>query len=166
MPNETAKADLADLLDTVQDQIRSLATAHQQRALLTATATACEKRIHVTVNADGVLIETRFADDIADLTYDEIAQAMTEAVRAAAAQVKTKGEQLFEPLQQARTRLPSLSEMVPGVPDLREILPTPEQAPTCAPSSAERRMALQAMEFGDAEPANPRGRSTIADDSW
>lgn len=166
MPNETAKADLADLLDTVQVQIQSLATAHQQRALLTATVTACEKRIQVTVNADGVLIETRFADDISDLSYDEIASAMTEAVRSAATQVKAKAEELFEPLQKTRSRLPSLSDIVPGLPELRELLPQPQQAPTTAPGSIERQMAAQAPEFNETAHPRGRGRSAIADDSW
>lgn len=164
MSNDAAKSQMADLIDSVQDHIQALTRAHQERALLTATVTACDKRIHVTANADGVPIEIRFADDIADLSYTEIAAATTEAAQAAAAKVQAEAEQLFAPLQQARTRLPRLSEIVPELPDLREIIPQAQPAPTAPPS---RRSATDTAEFGGAEYVRRGRRSAIADEeSW
>lgn len=145
MSNEAAKANLADLLDSVQQQMRSLADVHQQRALLTATATAHDRRIEVTVNADGVLIQTKFADDIADLTYAEIATAMTTAVQQAITDVNTQAEQLLTPLRAARSRLPSLSEVVPGMPDLPDLIPQPITASTEPPGA-------RGTVIGEAEP--------------
>lgn len=51
------------MMEALSEQMWGLSKIQQDRARLTA----CQKRIGVTVNADGILIETRFADDIGDL---------------------------------------------------------------------------------------------------
>jgi hypothetical protein len=51
MANERLAADMATMLDGLQDQLRGIAELQQQRSLLTATATVGDKRIQVTVNA-------------------------------------------------------------------------------------------------------------------
>ncbi|MFJ1458171.1 YbaB/EbfC family nucleoid-associated protein [Nocardia sp. N2S4-5] len=123
MPNERMQEDAATLLDGLDQQLRGIAEFQRRRAQLTASVTACDKRIRVTVNADGLLIHTEFADDIADLTHDEIAAAMTSAVQAAAAQVRQRCQELMEPLRLRRARLPKLSEIIEGAPDLGAVLP-------------------------------------------
>ncbi|WP_245721951.1 YbaB/EbfC family nucleoid-associated protein [Nocardia crassostreae] len=86
MTNERAKADLNDILDGFAQQMRTITQLQKDRAVLTATATV-RKRVTVTVNAEGTVIETRFASDIEDLDYEEIAKAVTEAAQQAAAEV-------------------------------------------------------------------------------
>lgn len=86
----------------------------RQRRLLTATATERDKRIRVTVNAEGVLIDTWFADDISDLSYDEIAEAMVEAVRTAATEVTHRSRELMWPLLERDTEVPITSDFLPG----------------------------------------------------
>ncbi|MFI6165459.1 YbaB/EbfC family nucleoid-associated protein [Nocardia sp. NPDC051052] len=137
MSNERAKGDVADLLDTVSQHIRSIAEVQQKRVTLTATATAAKGRVRITVNADGVVIDTEFSDDIDELSYDEIADAVTEATQDAAAEVARKAEELIEPIRQSRSRLPSLSSMVEGLPDLRT--KTPELQRASFDSPAERK---------------------------
>ncbi|MFI6044588.1 YbaB/EbfC family nucleoid-associated protein [Nocardia sp. NPDC051321] len=137
MSNERAKGDVADLLDTVSQHIRSIAEVQQKRVALTATATAAKGRVRITVNADGVVIDTEFSDDIDELSYDEIADAVTEATQDAAAEVARKAEELIEPIRQSRSRLPSLSSMVEGLPDLRT--KTPELQRASFDSPAERK---------------------------
>ncbi|WP_225726977.1 MULTISPECIES: YbaB/EbfC family nucleoid-associated protein [unclassified Nocardia] len=90
----------------VRRQWDDIAGLERRRALLTATASVCDKRITVTVNAEGVLIETRFADDIGDLTYDEIAAAVPEAVRTAAREVTRKSRELMWGLLERDTETP------------------------------------------------------------
>ncbi|RDI43611.1 YbaB/EbfC family nucleoid-associated protein [Nocardia mexicana] len=138
MANETLKTDLADLLETVNDQIRSLEEAHRQRAQLTATASVYEGRVRVTVNADSVVVQTRFADDIDDLTFSEIAEGVTAAAQAAAAEVTRRAEKLIEPMRRARSRLPTLSDLVEGLPDLQTKVPEPVRAPTDVPVTPGR----------------------------
>ncbi|MFG1794411.1 YbaB/EbfC family nucleoid-associated protein [Nocardia sp. NPDC049149] len=150
MTNERLKADAAMLMDALNDQLAGIAEMQKKRMQLIGTASVCDKRIHVTVNATGVLIDTRFADDIGDLTFDEIAAAMTEAVQAAAADVERKGQELREPLLDRKARLPKLSELVEGVPELG----TP--APLTPPAAAAP----------DGSVDNARPRSVVAEPDW
>lgn len=137
MDNDRAKGDLADLLDTVNLHIRSIAEAQRQRVELTATATAAKGRVQITVNADGVVIETRFADDIDELDYDEIADAVTDATQEAAMEVARRANELIAPIQRTRSQLPSLSEMVAGLPDLKTRVPEPQRASFDPPSARD-----------------------------
>ncbi|MEU0507353.1 YbaB/EbfC family nucleoid-associated protein [Nocardia sp. NPDC005998] len=138
MANEQTKGDVADLLDTINLHIRSIAEVQQQRVELTATATAGEGKVRITVNADGVVIETRFADDIDELDYDEIADAVTDATQEAAAEVARKAEELIAPIRKTRSRLPSLSSMVEGLPDLRTKTPELQRASFDSPAQREQ----------------------------
>ncbi|WP_405162026.1 YbaB/EbfC family nucleoid-associated protein [Nocardia sp. NBC_01499] len=137
MDNDRTKGDLADLLDTVNLHIRSIADAQRQRVELTATATAGKGRVRITVNADGVVIETEFADDIDELDYDEIADAVTEATQEAASEVARRANELIAPIQRSRSRLPSLSEIVGGLPDLQARVPEPQRASFDSPSARD-----------------------------
>ncbi|MGK8511909.1 hypothetical protein ACRS5S_29100 [Nocardia asiatica] len=56
MTNEQAKADLADILDGVQEQMRIIARLQQERAELTGRATVRGKRVTVVVNADNAVM--------------------------------------------------------------------------------------------------------------
>lgn len=139
MSNDRMKGDAADLLDTVNTHIRSIAEVQQKRVELTATATAGEGRVRITVNADGVVIETRFADDIDELDYDEIADAVTDATQEAAAEVARQAEELIAPIRRTRSRLPSLSSIVEGLPDIRTKTPDLQRASFESPAERERR---------------------------
>ncbi|NKY36960.1 YbaB/EbfC family nucleoid-associated protein [Nocardia speluncae] len=137
MVNERLQEDMATMLSGLSHQMRGIAEVQRKRSLLTATVLAEEKRIEVTVNADGVLIDTKFADDVLDLTMDEIAAALTEAVQDAAAQVQQKARELMDPLLAHRNAMPKLSEMVEGAPDLGGLIPQPPATPTVAPDSPD-----------------------------
>ena len=68
MVNERLRADMAAMVEGLQDQLHGIAELQQQRSLLTATATACAKRIEATVNADGILVDLHFDEELADLS--------------------------------------------------------------------------------------------------
>lgn len=130
MVNERLQADMAMMLEGLDEQMRGIAEIQLKRSKLTATERVCEQRIQVTVNADGLLIDTKFADDIAELTYDEIAAGMTQAVQKAAAEVLRLGRELMEPLRERKEQLPKLSEIIEGAPDLGAMMPTAPPVPT------------------------------------
>lgn len=129
MVNERLQADMMTMLDGLGEQLRGIAEVQLRRSRLTATGSACEDRILATVNADGLLIRTEFADDIADLTYEEIAQGMTEAVQQAAAEVGAISEKLLAPLRERKAALPKLSDIIEGAPDLGARMPIAPPAP-------------------------------------
>ncbi|NKY60867.1 YbaB/EbfC family nucleoid-associated protein [Nocardia flavorosea] len=137
MVNERLQEDMATMLSGLSHQMRSIAEVQKKRSLLTATVLAEEKRIEVTVNADGLLIDTKFAGDILDLTMDEIAAALTRAVQDAAAEVQKKARVLMDPLLEHRESLPKLSEMIDGAPDMGDVIPRPPVTPTMSPDSPD-----------------------------
>ncbi|MEV0252260.1 YbaB/EbfC family nucleoid-associated protein [Nocardia sp. NPDC050712] len=164
MANEIVKEQMVAVLEGVQQQFRTIARIQQSRAALTASATA-RKRVTVTVNASGTIIETKFGSGIEDLSYSEIARAITEAAQQAHAEVGRKTEELMAPLQQQRARLPKLSDLVEGMPDLSPPeLPPVSLAP---PGSPERAAADSAMTFSavDTPLVEADGRG-VTDSSW
>ncbi|MFI1915028.1 YbaB/EbfC family nucleoid-associated protein [Nocardia sp. NPDC020380] len=164
MSNEQAKTDLAEILDGFADQMRTITRLQQERAALTASATVSGKRVTVTVNADGTVIETRFGSGIEDLDYPEIAKAVTAAAQQAAAEVARRGRDIMAPVSQNRNRLPKLTDIVPGMPDLTKELaiPEPPVVSTAPPKSAERLGGFQGATIDTEQPR--RGGAT--DSGW
>ncbi|MFF0607249.1 YbaB/EbfC family nucleoid-associated protein [Nocardia tengchongensis] len=122
MSNEHAKAEMVELLDEMHRQLREVARIQRERGLITGRATA-RKRVTVTTDANGVVREVRFGSGIADLSYSEIADAVVRASGDAAADAARQVRELMTPLQRQRSRMPALSDLVPGAPDIRSVLP-------------------------------------------
>jgi hypothetical protein len=150
MTNEFAKAELAEVLDEVQQQMRGIARVQQQRAQLTASATV-RRRVTVTVNADGTIIETKFGPGIEELGFSEIAKAVTAAAQQACAEVARKGQELMMPLHDRRARLPKMSDLIDGMPDFTAEIPPRPTVSLAPPEAEERRIAVGAAE--DSSPA-------------
>lgn len=176
MTIEASRAQLADLMDVVRSGMKSIAQAQRRQAELTATASAAGRRVTVVVNANCVVIETRFSDDIDDLSYAEIAAAVTAATQRAADEIQRRTGELMGSLKTEQARMPRLSEFVAGIPDVAEMLPTPPPVST-APPNARRKIAAEtdepadgAMEFANVEQWNhgtaPQERSGVHDSSW
>ncbi|GAB2562200.1 YbaB/EbfC family nucleoid-associated protein [Nocardia heshunensis] len=164
MSNERQKAELADILEGFGEQMRLITKLQHERAALTASATV-RKRVTVTVNADGTVIETKFSSDIEDLDYAEIARAVTEAAQQAAAEVARRSRDVMAPVSQNRKRLPTLADLVPGMPDLSRELAVPD-APvvsTAPPKSPER---LDGFRDSDANADAARPRGGAIDSGW
>ncbi len=130
---------LAEMMKSVQANMSSLRDAYQQRAQLTATGTAADKRVTVVLNADGVVIETRMDDDIVELEATEIAEAVTAAAQQAFAEMKRKTDELVAPMRERHQGMPKLSDLLPGIPEDLNSLPTPIVAPTSPLASVERK---------------------------
>ncbi|WP_328395546.1 YbaB/EbfC family nucleoid-associated protein [Nocardia sp. NBC_00416] len=139
----------ASAMENLRKQMSMIAQLQQQRAELTASASVRDNRVTVTVNANGVVIATEFASDIGDLSFDEIAAAVTEAVQQAAADVARQSEELVRPLRAERARRPKLSETVEGIPDLESLIPAEPPVLLSAPGSRER------VSDDDADAADP-----------
>ncbi|MRH93189.1 YbaB/EbfC family DNA-binding protein [Nocardia sp. SYP-A9097] len=172
MANEVAKEQLAELVELVQGGMSAMARAQQERARLTATAHAAGRRVTITVNADCIVIKTEFSSDIDDLTYSEIAAAVTAATQDAAAQVQQKAQEIVDAVHQEQARIPALSEFFPAMPDIRTMIPTPPVVSTAPPGSPDRAEPEPepAVVFTDVEEwehdQSSVGRSSIAAPEW
>jgi len=166
--NDMSMARLTDLFDSVQAGMKTIETMQQQWALLTATGTAARGRVTVSINAEGVVIETRFSSGIEKLSFDEIAKAITEAAGVAMVELRRKTAEVMAPVQGQETQIPKLSELAPGAPDVNDLLPVPPQVSTAPPDSPERvETESDTMEFPDAEQLDSElSQSGITDSSW
>lgn len=146
--NERLAADAAQMLADMQKAFGAMADVRKRREALTASAGMERGRITVVVDASGVIVETRYSDDIDDLSYGEIARATVQAAQRAAAEASAETEELMAPLRALRARVPGLLGMVPGLPDLREEMPSPRKASLLSPAMRENETV--GLEFEDA----------------
>ncbi|WP_406270357.1 YbaB/EbfC family nucleoid-associated protein [Nocardia sp. NBC_00881] len=165
---EMSAARLTDLVDSVQAGMKSIENMQRQWMLLTATGSAANKRVTVSINAEGTVIETHFADDIGDLSYAEIAKAVTEAAQNATTEMQRKTAGLTASLQEQSSQVPKLSELAPGALDILDLVPAAPRV-SLAPLGSPERLAAEseAMEFTDTEqPVRDASQSGVTDSSW
>ncbi|WP_327112624.1 YbaB/EbfC family nucleoid-associated protein [Nocardia sp. NBC_01730] len=163
MADDFADASFAEAMDSFTQQMQLISGLQQQRARLTASASVRDRRVTVTVNADGVVIETKFSSDIDDLDYDEIAAAMTQAAQQAAAEIARRTDELLAPLTEQKMTMPKFSDLVEGFPDVQGQIPAAPVVSLAPPNAVERQ------EVADDEPGRvrPSDRSSgVYDSSW
>ncbi|MBU3067724.1 YbaB/EbfC family nucleoid-associated protein [Nocardia sp. NEAU-G5] len=170
MTNERAKADLAAVVDGVQTQLQMIAQVQRDRAQLLGTATVLKGRVSVTVNAALVVVETKFGPGAEDMTLSALARAVTDAAQRAAEDLTRKNQELMAPLRSHRARMPSLADLIEGMPDLRAGLGEPPKPSLARPNSPDREPPPEGggLRFTDVEDidrsAEPSGR--VTDSSW
>jgi DNA-binding protein YbaB len=122
--NDAARDDLTEALALVQEHMADLAIVEKKRAALSATATAADGTVVVTVDARGV-VSTAAVDESYFDDYDlaELGHYVTAAAQAAAGDVERQTAELLAPLADRRAQFPSLSEVVDGAPDIRALVP-------------------------------------------
>lgn len=130
--------EFPSLMDDVQATLENLGRMQQERLNLVGRATVRRGRVAATVNADGVLVDLKFGRDASDLDYPELARAVIEAVQQATEDVGRKTKELMAPVMEQKARLPKLSDLIPGMPDLSDRKPTRERAPLAKPVPAHR----------------------------
>ncbi|MGW0250979.1 YbaB/EbfC family nucleoid-associated protein [Nocardia goodfellowii] len=131
-------AEISGLLSDLRSQMQDIVKMQQRRVKLTGTATTKDRQISVTVNANGVVIETKFGSGIDEYSYDDIAKTITRLAQQAADDVTAKTAELVEPLRAERDRLPKLHEVIPGLPDFQSEIPLEPPVPVSPPGSRDR----------------------------
>lgn len=136
MDNDAARHELTETLALVQEHLADLAVVEKRLAALSATASAADGTVVVTVNAQGVVSDAAVGETCLD-DYDlaDLGEHITAAARAAARDVATQTAQLLAPLAERRAQFPSLADIVDGAPEIRDLLPRSyavDQAPQFA----------------------------------
>lgn len=125
MDNDAARHELIDALALVQEQFADLAVVEQERATSSSSATSAGGTVTVTVDCDGVVIHTQVSENyLDDHDLADLGQHITDAAQAAARDIEQKLAELLAPLARRREQMPSLSDIVDGAPDIRELLST------------------------------------------
>jgi DNA-binding protein YbaB len=121
--NDSARHELAEALDLVQEHLADLAIVEKKRAALSATATAADGMVAVTVDARGVVSGTSVDESYLDeYELTDLGDFVTAAAREAAGDVGRQSAELLAPLADRRARFPSLSDIVEGAPDIRDLV--------------------------------------------
>ncbi|WP_194817353.1 YbaB/EbfC family nucleoid-associated protein [Nocardia sp. XZ_19_385] len=166
MSSSRRDAELSGMLEEFRARMRDIAEMQQQRVKLVATATTKDRQISVTVNANGVVIETKFGSGIDEYSYDDIAKAITRLAQQAAEDVFGQSQEVMAPLAAERARLPKLSDVIPGMPDVQSEIPLAPPVSVAPPGSAER--AEDELVFTDVEIRNDGAESGkgVTDSVW
>jgi len=115
---------MTDVLAQVQEQMADLAAMQQKQAELTASSTAADGLVEVTVNAHGHLTKTVIDETYLDeFEFEELSGHITEAAQGAIRKAATQIAEMMAPILERRKSLPGLSEIIDGAPDLRDFKP-------------------------------------------
>lgn len=125
MPNEHVKAQFDDILDGFRRSMDELSVIKRKQAELTASGHAADKRVTISVDAQGRIVSTRFTEDITDLDYDEIAEAVTTAARAAQDALAVQTEEILRPLREQQGQLPKITDLVAGLSEAESYASAP-----------------------------------------
>jgi DNA-binding protein YbaB len=122
--NDAARHELAEALALLQEHMADLAVLEKKLADLSATATVADGTVVVTVDAQGIVSGAAVDESYLD-EYDlaDLGGFVTAAAQAAARDVARRSAELLAPLAERRAQFPSLSDIVDGAPDIRELLP-------------------------------------------
>jgi DNA-binding protein YbaB len=121
--NDAARHELEETLELVHEHLADLAIVERKRAALSATATAADGTVEVTVDARGIVSATTVDDSyLDDFELADLGDFVTAAAQEAAGEVGRQSAELLAPLADRRARFPSLSDIVDGAPDLRDLV--------------------------------------------
>jgi DNA-binding protein YbaB len=124
---------MTEVLALVQEQMADIAAMQEKQAAVTGIGTAADGMVEVTVNAQGHLIKTDIDEAyLEEHQFEDLSHHITEAAQEAAADAARQVSELLVPISERRKRFPSLSDIVDGAPDLRDLVPSWGQ-PAAAP---------------------------------
>jgi DNA-binding protein YbaB len=122
--NDALRHQMTEMLALVQEQLADVAAVQKKQAQLTASAAAADGLVEVTVNAHGHVVKTVIDESYLDeYEFEELADHVTEAAQAATREAGRRVSAMLAPIDERRKAFPSLSEIVEGAPDLRDLMP-------------------------------------------
>ncbi|ANW66312.1 hypothetical protein BCA37_24495 [Mycobacterium sp. djl-10] len=150
MDNDTIRNEFGQVLALVQEQMRDLSDIHQKRSVMTATATAADGMVEVTLNATRTVVKTVVDESYLDEhELAELGAYVTTAAQAAARQLDQRSEALLAPMNERRKAVSDIAGNVIDLPGFREALAAvgamgepPEPQPKHSPGETEEGSAF------------------------
>jgi DNA-binding protein YbaB len=122
--DDAANQEVADLLARLQEQLADVAEMQKKRAALTASAQVADGTVEVTVDAGGRLVKAVIDKSyLDDHDLEDLGGFVGEAARLAAADVDGRVAEMLGPIGERHGLFPSFSDVVAGVPQLRDLVP-------------------------------------------
>lgn len=124
-----SNTDLRERVDTMlerlHDQTAALAAAQGAVANLTAEGTSPDGLVRVTVDASGTVVSSRLdAAAFSRSTPERLAESFSTAAQVASNEVRSRTTELMAPVAAMAADFPDLTDLVPGAPSIRNLVPT------------------------------------------
>jgi DNA-binding protein YbaB len=122
----SANAGLHSALDAIQDEfnreVEQLGEIHAKLAAMKVHATSPNSLAQVTVNSSGVVTEITIADDaFRRSTPRQLSEDLNAAIRGGVEAAAEARAQVLAPIRTAVDGMADLSEILPGMPNLRDL---------------------------------------------
>lgn len=135
--NDALRADVDELLATLERQRRDLAEAQTRLASMTVTAWSSDNLVRVESNAAGVPVRVHLEPEaFKRSTPEKLGRSITEAVQAAARRATEAAEQAYAPVEEVAGDVPDLPDLVPGAPSIRALVDSLFPDPTPPPPAS------------------------------
>jgi len=109
----------------VDEQLADIAAMQKKQESLTGHADAADGTVEVTVNSRGHVIKIAVDESyLDDHEFEELAEHLTRAARTATDEVGRRVAEMMVPIDERRRAFPSLSDIVEGAPDFRDLMPS------------------------------------------
>ncbi|MFD7653114.1 YbaB/EbfC family nucleoid-associated protein [Actinosynnema sp. NPDC059797] len=126
--NAAMREQVDSLLGELRKKTSELRETQERAMAITATAASPDGSVRATVDSAGALTKLEFSANAFDRTTpDRLARLTTETVSQAVAKARTELNEVLAPAQQGPSI--DLSEMLPGVPSLSDLIPKPPVVP-------------------------------------
>jgi DNA-binding protein YbaB len=136
--NAAMREQVDSLMSELHRKTAELREAQAKAMAITATAVSKDGRVKASVDSSGALTSLEFSPNAFERTTpDKLARVATETVIAAIAKSRTELNEVLAPAQEGPSI--DLSEMLPGVPSLADLIPKPPPVPTASSSSPPPR---------------------------
>lgn len=168
MANEQMKEMLHELLEDLEKQKADMSTLQQRLAAITASATSTNNLVTAWVNTKGILIQLRFHPNAVEKAggLSNLSRYITEATQKAAQEAQVKQNEVLAPMRERMKKLPKMSELYPGLPDVNDFVPKPVSPSVEPPDSPARAASPGSKEhYEDVEDSRQSGRGPI-DTAW
>jgi DNA-binding protein YbaB len=153
--NDSIRNEFGHVLALVKEQMRDLSNVQQQRSTLSATATAADGKVEVTVNAQRTVTKTVVDEAYLDeYELTDLGAHVTSAAQAAVQQLDQRAAALLAPMNERRKQVSEISGNVIGLPGFREAL-----AEVSAMTDAMHAPSKRTVDSGDDESSFPTIRS-------
>ena len=123
MDNDAVSGEVGHVFSLVQDQMRELAVMQQKQTALTATGTAADGMVEVSIDSRRMVTKTVIDESYLDeYEFADLSGHVTAAAQAAAQEIEQRSAALLAPLTQRRQEISSLAGRVGDVPNFSELL--------------------------------------------
>lgn len=123
MDDDGVRGEVGHTISLVQQQMRELAVMQQKQTALTATGTAAEGMVEVSVDSRRVVTKTVIDESYLDeYEFGDLSGHITAAAQLAAQELERRSAAFLVPLTERRQEISSLAGRVAGVPNFTELL--------------------------------------------